>query len=734
MSDTPKQSPLGVNTLSGLLQDQGISINTITADYVGSSNSVGNYIYGNIISSTVLNNVTNAIRQGWVRYNAGDITLTTYNNLKAIGSTTIPALGNSPPSTYSGSETYNIPYTGQNSSYGYVRLFPWQAYIEFGTDYSAFLGSYQTAGSFITYSNNAIMTMQNSLTFLAGTYSNMNDLISSDITGVSLSTRVFGQDLIYLGKALDLTTISSFGLPSNLLATLRNVNALTPSLRIALLSTGLTIEEIDQCTVNNNVTTHQQQLVYSAFLIIVGVDLDEINISLNCRTRGLTSLADLLNPIKMFPNSYQTLTVPVYNANPGPTNSKTYYPIYSGSGLNSNLTTPVLATQALPNGFGSRLFVILPHAVAVAADAFSRTMQQITNIKNIPIEKFAQVVSNIETTQGLTLINTANIPTDSTQANAALALVALGSGPFNTYTYSDFFGCMSGLPYQWITINTLINQIQSSALSTIYSNLYIATQGSDPGLDAAIQTQIDLANTEIASILSTNATQAVQLNQLWSSTATQLNIEQRARNNGLPANAIYGYPTTTYGFVDNAANYAKQTQPNMSAQTLEAISNPCNLTGQSLIGLVRENRNQARLSLVGIPMNNNIPEVLSNSLSSELIANGTLGQTNPESPGTPAYPNKPVDANDICNDNISGKYLTPEGYFDVQTTDYVIDGVAVNFGTPVVPGSLAGSPYVDLIPPELNTLYTSDVLLSSSPSISDAIENVITCNCDCWVN
>ena len=133
-------------------------------------------------------------------------------------------------------------------------------------------------------------------------------------------------------------------------------------------------------------------------------------------------------------------------------------------------------------------------------------------------------------------------------------------------------------------------------------------------------------------------------------------------------------------------------------------------------------------------MNNNIPEVLSNSLSSELIANGTLGQTNPESPGTPAYPNKPVDANDICNDNISGKYLTPEGYFDVQTTDYVIDGVAVNFGTPVVPGSLAGSPYVDLIPPELNTLYTSDVLLSSSPSISDAIENVINCNCDCWVN
>jgi len=733
MSDTPKQSPLGVNTLSGLLQNQGISINTTTAGYVGSSTSVSNYTYGSIITSTVLNNVTNAIRQGWVRYNAGDITLTTYNNLKAIGSATIPALGNSPPTNYSGGETYNIAYTGQNASYGYVRLFPWQAYIEFGTDYSSFLGSYQTAGSYITNSNSAIMTMQNSLTFLSGTYSNMNDLVTGDISGVSLSMQVFGQDLIYLGTALDLTTVSSFGFPSNLLATLRKVNALTPSLRVALLASGLTIEEIDRCTSNNNVTINQQQLIYSAFLIILGVDLDEILISLNCRTKGLTTLADLLNPIKMFPNSYQTLTVPIYNANAGPTNSKTYYPIYSGSGLNSNLTSPAVAVQVLPNGFGSSLFTILPNDIAVAADALSRTLQQVTNIKNVPIEKIAQIISNLETTQGLPLINGTNIPTDSTQTNAALALVALGSGPFNTYTYSDFFGCMSGLPYSWVTIKTLINQIQSSTLATIYGNLYTATQGTNPGLDAAVQAQIDLANAEIAAILLKNAGQSAQLNQLWSATATQLNIEQRARNNGLPAAASYSYPTTTYGFVDNVATYAKQTQPNMAAQTVEAIADPCSTTGQSMIGLMRESRNQARLSLAGIPMNNNIPDSLSNSESSELIANGTLGQTNPDSPGIPAYPNKPVNVNNVCNDNSSGEYLAPKGYYDPATTDYIIDNSAVDFGTPVVPGSLAGSPYIELVPPELNTLYTSNVLLPASPSIAEAIDQVITCNCDCWV-
>jgi hypothetical protein len=169
----------------------------------------------------------------------------------------------------------------------------------------------------------------------------------------------------------------------------------------------------------------------------------------------------------------------------------------------------------------------------------------------------------------------------------------------------------------------------------------------------------------------------------------------------------------------------------MAAQTVEAIANPCSTTGQSIIGLLRENRNQARLSLAGIPMNNNIPDSLSNSASSELIANGTLGQTNPASPGIPAYPNKPINANDVCNGSV--EYLTPEGYYDPATTDYIIDNSAVDFGTPVVPGSLAGSPYIDLVPPELNTLYTSNVLLPASPSITEAIEQVVTCNCDCWV-
>jgi hypothetical protein len=47
-------------------------------------------------------------------------------------------------------------------------------------------------------------------------------------------------------------------------------------------------------------------------------------------------------------------------------------------------------------------------------------------------------------------------------------------------------------------------------------------------------------------------------------------------------------------------------------------------------------------------------------------------------------------------------------------------------------GSFAGSPYTNLIPSNLNVFYTSKNLLPSTYTVSDAIDEVIRCNCDCW--
>ena len=109
------------------------------------------------------------------------------------------------------------------------------------------------ADSFKNYSNEAIYSIEDSQTFLKGTFSNQDDLISADVAGVSLSSRAFGQDLINLGNAIDFNYIKTFGLPSSVLQILKKYNALTQPVILALLTSGLSQNEIESIS-NGNIT------------------------------------------------------------------------------------------------------------------------------------------------------------------------------------------------------------------------------------------------------------------------------------------------------------------------------------------------------------------------------------------------------------------------------------------------------------------------------------------------
>ena len=460
--------------------------------------------------------------------------------------------------------------------------------------------------------------------------------------------------------------------------------------------------------------------------------------------------------------------------------------------------------QIMPEGFGSYLDGILPKDLATAAGAFSATMQQIKNIRNIPIEKFAQVAATLETTRGLNLVNGTDVPTDTTEAEAALTLMALGSGPYGTYTFSDFFGCMSGLPHPWTQIQSAIIGLQSNTLVTIYQNLYLALTTSPPNLDTVVQSYIDAANAEIAIIRSTHPGQSLELNDMWDNLGTQLNIEQRARNTGLSilpdprTDAVFPYPIMVYSFADLVPGYAKLTEPNMAAQTLEAISDLDINAGQSIVAMMRAERNKARLLEAGILTDDTIDDNLPLAEQIELISNGTVANSAPAFPFNtepagyfdPATENflitqAPVitsqaanPATDPFNTTIPTDPITnpSENTVAVQpsilgapaTTVASILGIgtpdnipvipnAIGIGSPgiiggaplvgpgaggglggqgggpIVPGSLAGSPYTKLIPPSLNPIYTSGVLLPASLPVQAAIEQVILCNCDCWI-
>lgn len=366
-------------------------------------------------------------------------------------------------------------------------------------DYSDFLSSVIAGQAYIAQANESILAVNNANTFLEGTYSNMNDLISGDITNVSLSTVNFGTDLENLGLALDLSKIDSFGLPSNLLYVLGNQGAITQDLSLVLLASGLSTTEVNEITegIIQRPTEEQERKIYGAFLMMTGENLKEILAPIQCRTQGLETLADLLDVRKLFPNSYSTLTVPMYNSAPGPTNSKTYYLIYTGGGVNPALSTPAMREYVgtlvpagsppiyetstvpknyrdIPQGFDSYLAGIIPENQAIAAGAFSFTMRQISSVETFDIQQFAKVVKGIENVSDLPLTAGTSKPTNQEMIDQSTAIGSLGTGPYGSYTMSDLFGCMSGLPYPWKLIQQRISQLQTTKLENIYQELYLA--------------------------------------------------------------------------------------------------------------------------------------------------------------------------------------------------------------------------------------------------------------------
>ena len=572
------------------------------------------------------------------------------------------------------------------------------------------------------------------------------------------------------------------------------------------------------------------------------------------------------------------------------------------------VSTDNSTAQQFPIGFGSYLDGILPADIATSAGAFSVTMQQVKNISSIPIEKFAQVVTNIETINGLAINGTA-VPVDTTLVSGALPLIALGSGPYGTYTMSDFFGCMTGLPYIGIDILGLINALETPTLYNIYKQLYLSVTWeratvsvqyttyqvetdpgpppsyttyyhvtgltiNDPGggygregsaapvitisnggsgtstigtddtnitnfgrvltvavssagsdstsvptatvdfpigtgsfSNTIVQSYIDAANTEISIIQSNNQRLSEQMNSNWDETGTQLTIEQRAIDTGLPVPVppapadvvtdLAQFPTTQYAFTDSVPQFGLNTDPHMQAQSIEAIANICSSGGQSIIGMMREARNQARLTQIGISLDNNISDSVTAVENKTLLANGSINNTPPAKlsqvqcntgdeitanpygfydpadnnyyvtnpvylgvggigpnsntnnnsnnngwtgsgqvggGSTPAVPSA-VDVGDtgVYGGSLSGGTGTTGNQGNAGSNNGSLNGTsAVETGATTAYGSFAGSPYTNIIPANLNVLYTSKNLLPSTYTIPEAIDEVIRCNCDCW--
>lgn len=640
-----------------------------------------------------------------------------------------------------------------------------------------------------------------------------------------------------------------------------------------------------------------------------------------------------------------------------------------------------LNTAVLAQGFGAYLTDILPADIATACGAFSASMRQIRNIESVPVEKFAQIATNIETIKGLGQINGTDVPTNLRLSTDAARIIAIGSGPDGTFTTSDFFGSMSGLPYPWTDIQAAIQSLQTTKLSNIYNQLFLAvtwekanctittnpyyvnvqpyianasnpdypdvdpvnpyiqcgtgapttnptcqpridnlyytvtisassdgggygrgtapaptvalspnncgasvslqigtddtnagpqgggtfgrisqfainngsaymygtatnnTNNSPPNqssgpyappvesvtvqapptatlavtvggtiatggvntagdtyysvgsssagtagwpspMNSVVQGYIDQANDEILTIKNNNPQSATKMNTLWDITGTQLTIEQRSRNIAMSPvpipQDIYlsQYPTGIMAFIDSMPSYSVNTLPHMYAQTIEAICDWKTVGGQSVVGMMRQERNQVRLLQGGVTLDNNMTGNISPKASKLLIANGTISTANPGA-GIPVdnatFTNPATllqvdENNEIVAPNPIGIYSTtldaivvPETFRNAgvlgtlptlindtiivepgddlnekinPVVNYIPSGptVPLDTGKAGVSGSLAGSSYQNAIPTELKLAYIAGTLSPASFNVQEAIDEVIKCNCDCWID
>jgi len=243
-----------------------------------------------------------------------------------------------------GNYTVSIPQSGPNTTMT-VNLPP-EAYgngingftgiiVDVGNTYlgqgntTVFAQVFSGAQSYLSQTNEFVDTAYNSQTYLGSTFTSMNSLITGNLTDVNLALPSFGQDLAKLGFLIDLADLGNFGLPSTVFRRLATVTDLTPGITLALKKVGFSTISIQRITDPDvTLTITEERKLYQAMKLITGTTLQQIcfilditlpvaGVVLNNQPRnpGLTTMADLLDPVKIFPNSFASLTVRTYNQN-----------------------------------------------------------------------------------------------------------------------------------------------------------------------------------------------------------------------------------------------------------------------------------------------------------------------------------------------------------------------------------------------------------------------------------
>lgn len=245
-----------------------------------------------------------------------------------LASSSVPAFSNSPPAAYVSvlgnilSQYGNVvpanPALG-NTNFSSIVSQVGQAYLSgniyASTNTSVFTQVFQSVRSFVQQNNDYVNALDEINSNIAPTFTNYNNYMTGGLTAVTLATDQFGQDLANLGVAVDLTNLDNLGSPASLLAQIVSRGGLNPVLNGLLNVQQVPFDVIvDLGDLSYTVSDNINRRIYLALAAVnttaAPQALTEILAVLNVTTANIQSLADLLNPVKMFPNSFEALSVP----------------------------------------------------------------------------------------------------------------------------------------------------------------------------------------------------------------------------------------------------------------------------------------------------------------------------------------------------------------------------------------------------------------------------------------
>ena len=608
-------------------------------------------------------------------------TQSTLESLLSIGSTDCPALGNSIPTSPIGTYPYlrteylTTPFNATDGSTldpsGFSNLIEQTcaAYLGNG-DVGRFAQGFMAVQGYINTINQFINSAVNAQTYLGPTFTNMDALTTNNISDVNPDFGNFATDLANQGNLTNLNDIKLYGTPAGLLRQIaaegNMVGGVFAPVQTPLLAAGLSVKEIQTLlagpsTVSDNEYLRLQKLAYQGMANVTGTDLQQVLSILEITTPNISSMTDLLDQTKIFPNSYTTLLTPTPN---GPV------PVYGTNGsVNMNLADNVSAYLASPNGCED-LGKVIPPAQAVANKAVQVAFEQITNITNSTIPAFADTIDTVTrnpwnsntsylanavvadapavptvgnlaqlspstvfyraqqdvpagvsinttdywlpTTLGcglstmadLPLIQAQTTPIDSSVTAYFSNTMATGTGPDGTITTCDVIGLAidhDNFDTRLTTVADVIDGL-GTGLDDL-SQIYTLMLGS--ANDAAMIAYISSANAEIESIRSVHPDQVAAMNTDWVYMANLMNLSAKYTTEAtidyftLPA----GDKISTMSFVQNLPQYGNQTDACGPAAFLNSLANTDTLTGQAIVGAMREGKNNQSLGEARLNVN-----------------------------------------------------------------------------------------------------------------------------------